>query len=55
MHYESDLIDEVYDVLFENMSQHNADFINRFPDAIVDRTFAQIILNDKFIIKIERI
>lgn len=55
MHYEADLIDEVYDVLFENISQHDADFANRYPDAKVDRVFAQIILNDKFVIKIERI
>ena len=54
-YYESDLIDEVYDVLFKNTQHTPIDFCEEFPDAEVSREFAYIKLNDKFAIKVERI
>lgn len=52
-YFESDIIDDVYDVLFRNDT--NADFVFEYPDAEVNRDFAYIKLNEDFVIKIERI
>jgi hypothetical protein len=53
--HESDIADEVYDLLFENTKNQTLNFVETFPDANVNRDFAQIVLNHKFVIKIERI
>ena len=54
-HYEGDIADEVYDVLFKNTENVTIDFLTEFPDAEVNREFSNIKLNDEFVIKIERI
>ena len=54
-HYEGDIADDVYDVLFKNTENVTIDFLTEFPDAEVNREFAYIKLNDEFVIKIERI
>ncbi len=53
--YESDLADDVYDILFKNTDNYTLNFVDAFPDAEVNREFAYIKLNDEFVIKIERI
>ena len=54
-YYESDLADEVYDKLFDNTKNQTISWCGAFPDASVDNDQARIYLNDKFVIKIERI
>jgi len=53
--YESDLMNEIYDKLFENEGHTDLDFCWGFPNAEVDKTNARIYLNDEFVIKIERL
>lgn len=52
---EGDIADEVFDLLFKNLSFQHLDFIAEFPDAEVNREFAYIKLNEELVIKIERV
>lgn len=52
--YEGDLINNVYDKLFDNDSI-DLDFCLAFQDAEVNREFAYIKLNDSYALKLERI
>lgn len=54
-YYESDLASEVYDCLFGNTNTQTITWDMDFPNAEVDHDQARIYLNDKFVIKIERI
>lgn len=54
-YYESDLIDFIYDKLFENTKNENIDFCNTFPDASVMREFAHIVLNNEYVITVSKI
>ena len=54
-HFEGDIADDVYDILFQNTQFETMDFCEAFPDAEVNREFAYIKLNDEYVIKIERI
>jgi hypothetical protein len=53
--YESDLADDVYDILFKNSDNYTLNFVEAFPEAEVNREFAFIKLNDEFVITIERV
>lgn len=52
---EYDILDDVYDVLFGNKSAEEVAFSDIFKNVQVQKDFFQIMLNDKFVIKIERI
>ena len=55
--YETDIINDVYDYIFENTCKENINFIKEYPNSFVDYTNARIYLcneqGEKFIIKIE--
>lgn len=57
--YESDLINDVYDYLFENTHDIGTNFLDEFPDSYVDTGNACIYLESdklgKFKITMERI
>jgi hypothetical protein len=57
--YESDLINDVYDYLFENPHNIGTNFLDEFPNASVDSDNACIYLNHQeygnFKIKMERV
>jgi hypothetical protein len=60
--YESDIADDVYDILFKNTQHKTIDFCGQFDRAYVDRTHAKIYLLDsatdgkpQFKITIERV
>lgn len=56
--FEGDVINDIYDYIFENTDKYNINFIRDYPESFVDNANARIYLCDgtgeKFIVKIER-
>lgn len=59
MLYKTDVINDVYDYIFDNTCKENINFSKEFPNSFVDYTNAKIYLcneqGEQFILSLERV